>query len=67
MIELVFWSGVVGFSPMALVIAVRIIAMVLGTTRGAAARPLTFYPEEPAVPLFGPHRIGRAAGFGHGR
>lgn len=67
MIEFVFWSGVLGFSPMVLVIAVRIIAMVMGSTRGASAPPLTFYPDDPAVPFFGPQPIGRAAGFGHGR
>jgi hypothetical protein len=67
MIEFVFWSGVLGFSPMALVIALRIIAAVMGSTRGAAARPLIFYADDPAAPFFGTHRIGRSAGFGHGR
>ena len=67
MIEFVYWSCVVGFSPMVLVIAVRIIAMAVGSTRGAAAPPLTFYPDDPAATLYGTPRIGRAAGFGHGR
>jgi hypothetical protein len=67
MIEFVYWSGVLGFSPIVLVIAVRIIAMVMGSSRGAASRPLTFCEDDPAAPFFGTQRIGRAAGFGHGR
>jgi len=57
MIEFVFWSSVVGFSPIVLVIAVRIVAMAMGTFRGAAARPLTFHADAPAGPFFGPQRI----------
>jgi hypothetical protein len=57
MIEFVFWSGVVGFSPIVLAITVRIITVVMGSFRGAATGPLTFCADDPAAPCFGPQRI----------
>jgi hypothetical protein len=57
MIDFVFWSCVVGFSPIVLVVAVRIVAFVMGTFRGVGARPLAFHADDPAASFFGPHPI----------
>jgi hypothetical protein len=67
MIELVSWSCVLGFSPIVLFIGSRILARVVGSSCVTDARPMAFFRDDRVAPYFGPHRIDRAGGFGHGR
>jgi hypothetical protein len=66
MIELVLWSCVLGFTPIALFMGSKSLALLAGLVWSIAARQPAFFHDDRVAPCFGPHRIDRAGGFGHG-
>jgi hypothetical protein len=66
MTELVFWSCIMGFSPMALCIGSRIIANVAKLPYLTASRPQALFCGERLTPDFRRHCIQRAGGSCHG-
>jgi hypothetical protein len=65
--EIVYWSCVLGFSPILLAIVLRIIAMVVGSSDEVTADlPTAFARPGRVAPHVGHRRIARAGGFAHG-
>ena len=70
MTELVYWSCILGFSPLILSIGWTLFDIVAGPRSRIAGRPPVghrFDQDERFGLRFGPHRIARAGGAGHGR
>ena len=67
MIDLIYWSFVVAFVPIALSMGSRLIAVVANPFGPPHARPFLSHGRDSHAPHFALGRVGRTGGFDHGR